>query len=290
MTQTVPPLDPKHEKALQALIAWWEDAGIELDTPVIRPRPVRTGSDAAPGPTRTQSAPRTQPSQPQTQAATAAAARAAGYGQPETDGPSALELASKSGTLEDLQAAIESFEGCSLKRTARNTVFARGPLTARIMVIGEAPGKDEDETGEPFRGAAGHLLERMFASVGLGEDALYMSNILNWRPPGNRTPTQDEIALCLPFIERHIALKNPDFLVLVGGQSAQSLLRDATGITRLRGQWREYVVRDAKGEATSQTIPALPIFHPSYLLRRPPEKRLAWVDMLALDAKLAPAN
>ncbi len=290
MTQTAPPLDPKHEKALQALIAWWEDAGIELETPVIRPRANLPASGSGTTASRAQPPARTSQTPGQVHAATAAAARAAGYGQPETNGPSAQELASKADTLEDLQAAIEEFEGCSLKRTARNTVFARGNRAARIMIIGEAPGKEEDETGEPFRGAAGHLLDRMFASIGLADDALYMSNILNWRPPGNRAPTQEEIALCLPFIERHIALKKPDILVLVGGLAAQSLLRDTTGITRMRGQWREYAVRDAKGDASGQTLPALPIFHPSYLLRRPPEKRQAWVDMLTLASRINAAQ
>ena len=186
-----------------------------------------------------------------------------------------------------MQAAIAQFEGCPLKRTARNTVFARGNREARIMVVGEAPGKEEDEQGQPFVGRSGQLLDRMFASIGLGADDLYISNILNWRPPGNRTPTQEEITMCLPFIERHIALKAPDILVVAGGISAQSLMRTSTGITRLRGQWGEYALRDAAGEPTGRTIPVLPVFHPSYLLRRPPEKRLAWQDMLALEARLA---
>lgn len=290
MTQPTPPLDPKHEKALQALIAWWEDAGIELETPVIRPRPARPAPSASAAPGRSTVSEQAAPAPVRTNAATAAAARAAGYGQPVAEGPGSQELAAKAGTLEDLQAVIETFEGCSLKRTARNTVFARGSQAARIMVIGEAPGKEEDESGEPFTGPAGHLLDRMLASIGLEGDQLYLSNILNWRPPGNRTPTQDEIALCLPFIERHIALKKPDILILVGGLAAQTLLREGAGITRLRGQWHEYAVRDACGEPTGQTLPALPIFHPSYLLRRPPEKRLAWKDMLALDTRLNSAN
>lgn len=157
------------------------------------------------------------------------------------------------------------------------------------MVVGEAPGKDEDEQGKPFVGRSGQLLDRMFAAIGLGPDDLYISNILNWRPPGNRTPTQEEITLCLPFIERHIALKAPEILVLAGGISAQSLLRTTTGITRLRGQWGEYALRDATGEATDRTIPVLPVFHPSYLLRRPVEKRKAWQDMLALQDRLGQA-
>lgn len=281
-------LDPHDEKALKALIAWWEEAGIELEAPIQRPRaaPASRPSAAAAGSSSPSPARDTQPPAPQ-RTATAAAARAAGYGQPADDGPSARELAAGAATLDALQAAIAQFEGCPLKRTARNTVFARGNREARIMVVGEAPGKEEDEQGLPFVGRSGQLLDRMFASIGLGPDDLYISNILNWRPPGNRTPTQEEITMCLPFIERHIALKAPDILVVAGGISAQSLMRTSTGITRLRGQWGEYALRDAAGEPTGRTIPVLPVFHPSYLLRRPPEKRLAWQDMLALEGRLA---
>ena len=292
MNQPAPPLDPKHEKALQALIAWWEDAGLELETPVIRPRASRTATPQSPTARQTSSpgAPAREGAGAATPAATAAAARAAGYGQPVDDGPAAQELSGKADTLDKLLQAIETFEGCALKRTARNTVFARGSRSASIMVIGEAPGKEEDEAGAPFMGAAGHLLDRIFGSIGLDNETLYLTNILNWRPPGNRTPTQEEVTQCLPFVERHIALKNPDYLVLVGGLSAQTLLRETTGITRLRGQWKEYTVRDESGQPTGRTIPALPVFHPSYLLRRPPEKRLAWADMLALDQKLSSAR
>ena len=282
-------LDPHDEKALKALIAWWEEAGIELDAPIQRPRPAPAAGaahDRAPPSSTPATVRDTQQAAPQ-RTATAAAARAAGYGQTPDDGPSARELAAGAATLDALQAAIAQFEGCPLKRTARNTVFARGNREARIMVVGEAPGKEEDEQGQPFVGRSGQLLDRMFASIGLGADDLYISNILNWRPPGNRTPTQEEIAMCLPFIERHIALKAPDILVVAGGISAQSLMRTSTGITRLRGQWGEYALRDAAGEPTGRTIPVLPVFHPSYLLRRPPEKRLAWQDMLALEARLA---
>lgn len=292
MSDPIATLDPNDEKALKALIAWWEDAGIELEAPIQRPRAVpanqtparaapQAASPAARAPERTPEA------EPSARTATAAAARAAGYGQPASAGPSARELAAGADTLDALKTAIERFEDCPLKRTARNTVFARGSREARVMVVGEAPGKEEDEQAKPFVGRSGQLLDRMFASIGLGGDDLYISNILNWRPPGNRTPTQEEITMCLPFIERHIALKAPDILVVAGGISAQSLMRTSTGITRLRGQWGEYAVRDAAGEPTDRTIPVLPVFHPSYLLRRPPEKRKAWLDMLALEARLA---
>ncbi|WP_203294924.1 uracil-DNA glycosylase [Maricaulis parjimensis] len=287
MNPPAAPLDPKHEKALQALIAWWDEAGIELDAPVVRPRSAPAASpsrSAGAEPARHQASRATQSPAP---AATAAAARAAGFGQTVQEGPSSLELAAKAQTLDELKSAIEAFEGCALKRTARNTVFARGDRAARVMVVGEAPGKEEDESGEPFVGPAGHLVDRMLASIGIERDTVYMSNILNWRPPGNRTPTQDEIALCLPFIERHVALKAPDILILAGGLAAQALLRETTGITRLRGRWQDYAIRGTDGEASGKTIPALPIFHPSYLLRRPPEKKSAWIDMLALQSRLS---
>ena len=289
MSDPTATLSPQDEKALKALIAWWEDAGIELEAPIPRPRPAAPANRAG----RTNAAPAPPPAEPRPaptpqRTATAAAARAAGYGQSAPEGPAARDLAAGTDTLDALKAAIEQFEGCPLKRTARNTVFARGSREARVMVVGEAPGKEEDEQGKPFVGRSGQLLDRMFASIGLGEDDLYISNILNWRPPGNRTPTQEEITMCLPFIERHIALKAPDILVVAGGISAQSLMRTSTGITRLRGQWGAYALRDAAGEPTGQTIPVLPVFHPSYLLRRPPEKRKAWLDMLALESQLAP--
>ena len=219
-------------------------------------------------------------------AATAASAKAAGFGDAGSDGPGARELVAKADTLEALRTAIEGFHGCPLRNTARNTVFSRGNPAAKVMIIGEAPGRDEDMEGQPFVGPAGHLLDRIFASIGLAPDQLYITNVINWRPPGNRSPTQDEIATCLPFIERHIALIKPDILVLAGGIAAQSLLGASESITKLRGQWADYALRDAAGEPTGTTIPALPTFHPAYLLRRPTEKRFVWQDMLALDTKL----
>ena len=154
------------------------------------------------------------------------------------------------------------------------------------MIIGEAPGRDEDMEGQPFVGPAGLLLDRIFASIGLTPDQLYITNVINWRPPGNRSPTQDEIASCLPFIERHIALIKPDLLILAGDIAARTLLASSENITKLRGQWVDYPLRDAAGEPTGNTIPALPTFHPAYLLKRPTEKRFVWPDMLALAKRL----
>ena len=278
-------LTPSEDKALKALIAWWEDAGLELDEPVVRPRKTAARPRAV---TETATQPFDDPIRPVSprtapvRAATPAAAKAAGFGDRGASGPSSREIAADCKSLEELHTAIEAFDGCALKRTARNTVFARGNPETKIMIVGEAPGRDEDEQGKPFVGRSGQLLDRMFQSIGLGPDDLYISNIVNWRPPGNRNPTQEEIAVCLPLIERHIALKAPDILILTGGVSAQSLLRVASGITRIRGQWHDYALRDATGEPGDQTVRAMPLFHPSYLLRRPAEKRLAWADLLTL--------
>lgn len=272
-------LTPHDEKALQALIDWWDEAGIELDAPVTRLK-----KQAAAAPAERAETPRQAPKPQRT--ATPAAAIAAGFGEPEVRGPSAQEVAAKADSLDALEKAIAAFDGCPLKRTARNTVFARGNRDAKLMIVGEAPGREEDEAGKPFVGHSGELLDRMFASIGLDENALYISNIVNWRPPGNRNPTQDEIATCLPFIERHIALKSPDILVVAGGVSAQSLLREQTGITRLRGQWRDYAIKNADGTESGRSIPCLPLFHPSFLLRQPASKKKAWQDLLSLDAKL----
>ncbi len=192
----------------------------------------------------------------------------------------ARKLAAAANSLEALQDAIQSFDGCELKRGAKNLVFSDGNPKARIMVVGEAPGRDEDIQGKPFVGRAGQLLDKMFAAIGKArtdpdpETAIYISNILNWRPPQNRDPSPEEMAMFLPFITRHIELAAPDVLVLMGNISCQALL-GRRGITRLRGNWAEAVGR-----------PALPMFHPAYLLRNPAAKREAWHDLLMLQARL----
>lgn len=183
-------------------------------------------------------------------------------------------------TLPELAEAMAAFPHCDLRRGARNCVFADGQPGARVMVIGEAPGRDEDLQGRPFVGRAGQLLDRMFAALGMARDApdvehaLYITNILPWRPPENRRPTAEECAMFLPFVARHVALAGPDVLVLMGNTPCAALL-GAQGITRMRGIWRE-----ALGH------PALPTFHPAYLLRTPEAKREAWADLLSLQARL----
>ncbi|ANC92847.1 uracil-DNA glycosylase [Azospirillum humicireducens] len=182
-------------------------------------------------------------------------------------------------TLEALETALRSFDGCPLKATAMNTVFADGNPQAPVMLIGEAPGEDEDRQGKPFVGVSGKLLDRMLAQIGLDRGKVYITNILPWRPPGNRSPTQAEIAACLPFLERHVELVRPKLLVALGGVSAKTLLNRPEGITRLRGQWRSY-------EGTGTPVPLMPMLHPAYLLRNPVAKREAWRDMLALRQKI----
>ena len=187
----------------------------------------------------------------------------------------AREAAKSAATLEALQAALARFEGCALRFTAKQLVFADGNPQARVMFVGEAPGAEEDREGLPFVGRAGKLLDRMLAAIGLDRKQVYIANIVPWRPPGNRTPTPQESAICYPFIRRQIELVNPDFLVCLGRPSMQTLLGIKEGIRGIRGRWFDY-------DTGTRTIRALVAFHPAYLLRSPLEKRHAWRDMLAL--------
>jgi DNA polymerase len=183
-------------------------------------------------------------------------------------------------SLDELREALARFEGCALKATATQLVFARGSPQARVMFVGEAPGAEEDREGAPFVGRAGRLLDRMLAAIELDESSAYIANIVPWRPPGNRTPTPQEAAICLPFIARQIELANPDILVCLGKPSMQTLLGINEGIRSARGRWREY-------DTGTRKIRALATFHPAYLLRTPLEKRHAWRDFLAIKKALA---
>ncbi len=195
---------------------------------------------------------------------------------------SACDAAAQAKTLEDLEAAVRAFDGCPLKKTATNTVFSDGAKDARIMLIGEAPGADEDREGLPFVGASGKLLDKMLASIGLDrQENAYITNILFWRPPGNRNPTSAEIAVCLPFVERHIELMDPEVIVLLGGPSAKTLLARNEGITKLRGKWFDY-----ETPRMSRPAKARALFHPAYLLRSPNQKQLAWRDLLDIREHL----
>jgi uracil-DNA glycosylase family 4 len=251
----------REAKAASSLFAWYEAMGVDEaigDEPVDR--------FAAP--------PAAPPKNPQ---------RRAQAQRPHlsANAPPAPTLTSldAAATLEELEALLGQFEGCALKRTAKNTCFARGSTDARIMLIGEAPGRDEDLQGKPFVGRAGKLLDRMLASIGLDETSVYITNTIYWRPPGNRTPTSQEIEACAPFLSRQIELLAPDVMVLLGGAAAKSVLNVTEGIMRLRGKWKIY-------KAATRDIPTLATLHPAFLLRKPQEKRYAWRDLLMLKERL----
>jgi DNA polymerase len=182
-------------------------------------------------------------------------------------------------TLEELRATLAGFDGCALKATAKNLCFYRGAPKARLMLIGEAPGRDEDLAGKPFVGRAGQLLDKMLAAIGLSEANVHITNVVYWRPPGNRTPTPQEAQVCRPFLERQAELVAPDFVLLLGGAAAKEVLGVADGIMRVRGKWRDVTLGSRK-------VRALATLHPAYLLRTPAAKRLAWRDLLAVKAAL----
>ena len=190
---------------------------------------------------------------------------------------SARETAAACGSVAELERALAAFDGCALKETALNLCFADGNPAAEVMLIGEAPGGEEDRQGKPFVGPSGQLLDRMLATIGLDRGSVYITNVIYWRPPGNRTPTPAEIGACQPFLERQIELIRPKLVVFVGGIAARGLLGVKEGVTKLRG--RRLIHHLADGTA----IPALVMFHPAYLLRQPAQKRLAWRDLLAMQ-------
>lgn len=266
--------------AARALLAFWRAAGVDMDEAeaVYAAGPV---ASAAGGGSAVRKAP-----VPGRAAAgnlalrdREAAPRAGAKANPIED---ARALAASASTIAELRAAVEAFNGCGLKATARNTVFSDGVEDARILLIGEAPGKEEDEQAKPFVGRSGQLLDRMLATIGLSRrENLLISNTIYWRPPGNRPPTQGEIAACLPFCERLIELKKPDLLILAGGVAAQTVLKREEGVMRMRGRRLTYT-RDAVPSGVNTMV----MLHPAYLLRRPQEKRLAWGDLLLLESWL----
>jgi DNA polymerase len=191
----------------------------------------------------------------------------------------AREAAASAETLEALRATLAEFQGCNLRATATNLVFADGNPHSRIMFVGEAPGMEEDIQGLPFVGRSGQLLDRMLASIGLDRTTAYIANVIPWRPPGNRTPTPQETEICRPFIERQITLVDPDILVMLGGACTKQLLKTSEGILKLRGRWRPF-------DTGRREIRALATLHPAYLLRQPLQKRLAWRDLLMVRREL----
>jgi len=266
-------------EAAEAL-RWWIRAGVDCalgETPHDRFADSATaawrGAAVAPAAAPERSAPAPDMRSPVRQSA-------AQVGPPEAAETQARALAAAATDLETLRSLMANFDGCALKRTATQLVFADGVPGSSIMFVGEAPGGDEDRIGRPFVGRAGQLLDRMLNAVGLDRRQVYIANIIPWRPPGNRTPTLQETQTCLPFITRQIELADPQLLVCLGGSSAQTLLGVKGGILRVRGSWFTYPL------GSGRTIPALAMLHPAYLLRQPAHKRLAWADMRALASAL----
>ena len=193
-----------------------------------------------------------------------------------------FELAEAATNVAELRAALEAFDGCALKKTATNLVFIDGNPLARLMFVGEAPGAEEDRQGLPFVGPSGRLLDKMLASIGIQRVDVLISNTVFWRPPGNRTPTPQETATCMPFLERLVELTDPDILVTLGGPAAKAMLGETQGVGRLRGRWFTY-----ETARMSHPIDATAMFHPAYLLRSPGQKRETWRDLVAIQHKLA---
>jgi len=264
-----------------ALLTWQIEAGADE---ALEPAPIDRFAAAREPALHRRTPPAAEPAAPTLLAAIASAPAnmpATGAPLPANGDGNAYHAAQAARSLEELRAALESFDGCPLKATATNLVFADGNPAARVMLVGEAPGADEDRIGRPFVGVSGQLLDRMLAAIGLDRTKVYITNVLFWRPPGNRTPTPAEVAACLPFVERHIELVGPEILVLVGNAAAKTLLLRNEGITRIRGKWFEY-----QSAGMSRPVPTLPIYHPAYLLRAPAQKRDAWRDLLQIRERL----
>jgi DNA polymerase len=252
-------LDADPRSAAQALLDWWALSGVDV--------------------AEARSLLRAAPTAPPVRPASAPIKRATPGVAPPAALPAGVEdaraAAAKASSLAELRAALDAFDGCPLRKTAHSTVFSDGVEDAEVMLVGEAPGRDEDEIGKPFVGRSGQLLDRMFGAIGLSRKTnLFISNVIFWRPPGNRPPTQGEIAACLPFIRRAIELKNPKLLIFIGGMAAQTLLAKEAGVMRLRNKRLSY--DSPNGTKFNASV----MLHPAYLLRRPQEKRLAWADLL----------
>lgn len=260
------------------VIRFYAENGVDIALDDVAPNRLAEPAAVIEAPRR--EAPRPFGAEPASARPVAAQRNIAAPAAPEAAIRDAAQLAASANTLDELRAALETFQGCALKTTAMRTVFADGNPQARIMLVGEAPGADEDREGLPFVGRSGKLLDRMLGAIGLDRTSAYIANIIPWRPPGNRTPTPQESAICLPFINRQIELADPDVLVCLGGPSATTLLELREGITRTRGRWFEY-------DTGKRKIKAIALFHPAYLLRSPAHKKLAWQDLLAIKRVLA---
>jgi len=289
------------EKAARELLAFYQEAGVDAllgdepvdrfadEAPIAAPAPAPAASPASAEPpsafaalklTRPANAPA---SEGQVVLAHELESRGRGGGAPPPPDAAimaAREAARSAASLEDLRAILQGFDGCSLKATAKQLVFSDGNPQARLMMVGEAPGRDEDIEVLPFVGRSGKLLDLMLAAIGLDRTGVYIANIVPWRPPGNRTPTPQETAICLPFVLRQIELANPEVLLTLGNPSTQALLNTKEGITRTRGRWLTF-------NTGTRQIRAMATLHPAYLLRQPLSKRLVWRDFLAIKKALA---
>src|SRR5713101_1315407 len=265
-------MTPDSAPTVQQLLAFYLEAGVAC---ALTEAPVNRLSDPDIVPLSSETA---QP-KPGTIAAAIPPSRSEAAPAPEVAILSAREAARTAPTLEALRALLENFDGCALKSTATRLVFADGNPQARIMFVGEAPGREEDIEGLPFVGRSGKLLDRMISAIGLDRSSAYIANVIPWRPPGNRTPTPQETQICLPFIQRQIELVNPDVLVTLGNPSTQALLLTREGIMKTRGRWFDY-------DTGTRVIRALATFHPAYLLRSPSYKRMAWQDLRAIAKAL----
>jgi DNA polymerase len=271
-------MTPEPAPTIKQLLAFYLEAGVDCaltDEPVNRlSNPAAAPAIMAPGLSEPA------PSNPIRPAPSAVSApRGEATPAPEAAIASAREAARTAPSLEVLRALLEKFDGCALKHTATRLVFADGNPQARVMFVGEAPGRDEDIEGLPFVGRSGKLLDRMIAAIGLDRSKAYIANVIPWRPPGNRTPTPQETQICLPFIQRQIELVNPDVLVTLGNPSTQTLLSTREGIMRTRGKWFDY-------DTGTRTIRAIATFHPAYLLRSPSYKRMTWQDLRSIAKAL----
>jgi uracil-DNA glycosylase family 4 len=269
---------PLNDAEALAALDWYRAAGIDLavgETPVDR----FAASVAAP---RGRPAPAAAPTGAQARTlppadAPIAAPVALAF---NADPAETRAIAAAATTLDELRAAMDAYDGCLLKKRATQLCFADGNPDAEIMLVGEGPGEQEDIQGKPFVGKAGQLLDRMLAAIGLDRTKVYIANMVPWRPPGNRNPTPEELALCSPFLHRQVELVAPKFLVTLGNVPTQALFSTTLGITRMRGQWKTL-------EINAHTVPTLPTLHPAYLLRTPASKAMAWQDMLSLKAAMA---
>jgi DNA polymerase len=271
-------MTPEPAPTIKQLLAFYLEAGVDCaltDEPVNRlSDPAAAPAIMAPGLSEPAPPSPVRPAPP-----AVAAPRGEATPAPEAAIASAREAARTAPSLEVLRALLEKFDGCALKHTATRLVFADGNPQARVMFVGEAPGRDEDIEGLPFVGRSGKLLDRMIAAIGLDRSKAYIANVIPWRPPGNRTPTPQETQICLPFIQRQIELVNPDVLVTLGNPSTQTLLSTREGIMRTRGKWFDY-------DTGTRKIRAIATFHPAYLLRSPSYKRMTWQDLRSIAKTL----